>query len=238
MRKRAVPHVLCAALAAFVFALNGASATHAPGHDTVGELGAVSNMAHITTSTTTPGPSTIALQPEDVASGISVSMALTQNVAVGQSVPLNKLALTPAQRAAIRVQGAPARPITAATSGYDVISKWRDTDKKLVYLRKQAHKKIVSKHNLTSAVVKKVTKSASWKGRAPGYSKTKYNYNLNFGRFICYPNRCILKEEVMVLTVVDFRSLGKGKGSYGVVTAYCETGKTRCPDYVKRAFNL
>lgn len=172
--------------------------------------------------------------------GISVSMVIDRPTKVGEVVRLAQLDLTVSQRADIQAQRTPKQTptIAAATSGYDVVSKWKDKSKKTVYLRRQAHQKIKKKHNLTAAVVKKVTKSASWKGRAPGTSKTKYNYNLNFGRFICYPNRCILKEEVMVLTVVDFRSLGKGKGSYGVVTSYCETGKAKCPDYVKKAVNL
>lgn len=172
--------------------------------------------------------------------GISVSMTIDESVEVGDEISINELDLTTKQRADIRAQRVPTSSAAVepfAAGPYDVIASWKDKEKKNVILRRQAYDKIVSKHNLTTAVVKKVTKDYTWKGRA-GATSTKYNYNLKFGRFICYPNRCILKEEVMVLTVVDFRSLGQGKLTYGVVTTYCETGKPRCPDFVKKAYNL
>jgi hypothetical protein len=126
-----------------------------------------------------------------------------------------------------------ANRVTPRTGIYDVIATWRAKDGKTVTLRRAAYDKIVSKHNLTTAVVKRVT--TSYSSRLGAGSATAFNYFLEAKQFTCNMLTCWVTASMWVQTTVDYRAITGG--TFGVVTTYCH-GVTRCPNWVKNALNV
>lgn len=144
-------------------------------------------------------------------------------------------AATPAAPAAFtaRLASAPTNRVAPRTGTYDVIATWRAKDGKTVTLRRAAYEKIVNKHNLTTAVVKRVT--TSYSSRLGAGSATAFNYFLEAKQFTCNMLTCWVSASVWVQSTVDYRAITGG--TFGVVTTYCQ-GVTLCPNWVKNALNV
>lgn len=133
----------------------------------------------------------------------------------------------------VKVLNVPGAAIRPRTGTYDVIASWKAKDGNLVYLRRAAYDKIRLKHNLTTAVVKRVT--TSYSSRLGAGSATNYNYFLEAKQFTCNMFTCWVSKSIWVQSTVDYRKITSG--TFGVVTTYCQ-GVTWCPDWVKNALNV
>lgn len=119
------------------------------------------------------------------------------------------------------------------TGIYDVMSSWTSKDGKTVALRRAAYDKITTKHNLTTAVVKRATKSCSSRLRAG--SPTAFNYFLEATQISCGLAGCQVLASLWVQSTVDYRAISGG--TFSVVTTYYQ-GVTWCPNWVKNALNV
>lgn len=128
----------------------------------------------------------------------------------------------------------PDSSVVAPMAAYDVIATWYSQDNKLVYLREAPYIKITTTHNLTTAAVKRVTKSAT--SILAAGSGTNWSYYLMANQVTCYPWGCYVTASANVRVLVDYRAVTGG--TYGVVTAYCEGYSGACPDFVKNALNV
>lgn len=123
--------------------------------------------------------------------------------------------------------------VSPRTGTYDVIASWRAKDGNTVTLRRAAYDKIVTKHNLTTAVVKRVT--TSYSSRLGAGSATAFNYFLEAKQITCNVLTCWVSNSLWVQSTVDYRAISGG--TFGVVTTYCQ-GVTLCPNWVKNALNV
>lgn len=132
---------------------------------------------------------------------------------------------------------------------YSPVSTWLDNGRRTVYLRygywdaqkKQGfgHNKVVLYHNLNTNAVRLVTQRPVRKTYISGQ---KYNYEAYIYRHLCtgwgWFRKCKTVGTVNTLVSVDYRtSPAQFKGTFGVVTAFCQGYNPRCPDWVKKATN-
>lgn len=99
-------------------------------------------------------------------------------------------------------------------------------------------KKIIGKHNLNTEAVRSATARTSriqpGKGTDVAYYQDVYLIECRSRGPI---RTCYRKDTKTVITVVDFRLIGKKKEPFGVVTAWCDGVPGACPNWVAEAIN-
>ena len=124
----------------------------------------------------------------------------------------------------------------AACSDYDVLATWSDNAGKPVAMRwgsnTWGYRKIVDKHNLTTAAARTTTKYPASK---VAESASSVVYTTPVHKYTCTVLGCKIVETRTLRAVVNPIRLADGSPK-GVITTYCE-GVTWCPDWVKGAVN-
>lgn len=122
-----------------------------------------------------------------------------------------------------------------AAADNPVVESWDDGAGRNINLRKDQRTKIIDKHNLTIAVVRKVTQRTK-RVLEPG-SATVYIYAVPARRYVCGIWNCTVVETRDVRVAVDFRTRPQDSRQMGVLSAYCPIANKEpvCPDWVKTA---
>lgn len=121
---------------------------------------------------------------------------------------------------------------------YDIMASWISVDGKQVILRRFAKNKIENKHLLSIKAAKYITQAAL----SIKQDGTTHVYWLPISRIRCGATifSCKPVERREMKAVVNYRDLEDGRGSMGMITAYCPWsrevyGNDQCSDWVRRS---
>lgn len=115
-----------------------------------------------------------------------------------------------------------------------IVGSWKDNKGRKVYIRANVLRKIYNPHNLDIDTVR-------WAMKHPDTSRMETNYGIKsltvreyFTSIMdecCNSWSCRVEDEVVLRSLVDFRKVGPGGKSYGLITSY-RVGMVACPNWV------